>query len=76
MSEDGKTNDSAAGAACRLVGREERIIRHKEVGRTVSRREWNVRRWHGATVVAMPIQNWKPAVSLLMIRFDKQFNPA
>jgi putative transposase len=24
----------------------------------------------------MPIQNWKPAMSQLMIRFDKQFNPA
>jgi hypothetical protein len=24
----------------------------------------------------MPIQNWKHAMSQLMIRFDKQFNPA
>ena len=24
----------------------------------------------------MPIQNWKQAMSQLMIRFDKQFNPA
>ncbi len=28
------------------------------------------RRW------TMPIQNWKHAMSQLMIRFDKQFNPA
>lgn len=39
MSEDGKTDESLAGEACRLLSREELIVGHKEDGRAVYRRE-------------------------------------
>lgn len=39
MSEDGKTDESLADEACRLLSREELIVGHKEDGRAVYRRE-------------------------------------